>query len=107
MKKIITIAMAIIMMVIGLVVHENTTKAEAATIEDGKLRFSICDAVAEAKYYQERAELRSVLTLYDDTTVVIYKGKLEHLWRGRGIYADVTVSYLDAFAKHINAEVLI
>ena len=106
MKKVITIVMAIVMMV-GFMVPVDTMKAEAATIEDGKLRFSICDAVAEAKYYQERTELRSVLTLYDDTTVVIYKGKLEHLWRGRGIYADVTASYLDAFAKHINAEVLI
>lgn len=107
MKKIITLIITIVMMV-GFMVPANTMKAEAAMVIDGKMRFGIADAVAEAKYYQEREELRSVLTLYEDTVVVIYKGKVEHVWRARGsIYADVAEFYMDAYADHIGAEVLI
>lgn len=108
MKKITAMIMAIVMMVIGFVVPVNTMKAEAAYVVDGRMRFSVADAVAEAKYYQEREELRSVLTLYEDTVLVIYKGQIEHVWRCSGIlYADVAAFYLDEYSKHIHAEVLI
>lgn len=108
MKRTITIVMAIIMMVIGMVVPANATKAEAAYVVDGKMRFSVSDAVMEAKYYQERDELRSVLTLYDDTVLVIYKGQIEHVWRCSDVlYADVDGAYMNTYAEHIHAEVLI
>ncbi len=108
MRKIVTIILAIVMMVTGMIASgNNAIKAEAARVEDSRVIYTVSDIVATSKYYIDRDYYRVVMSVDGGAVCVVYHGRLERggILHGKMLYADVVDFYVDDFLRGYHVEV--